>query len=344
MPQITVIVPVYKAEAFLAECVESILSQTFSDFEIILVDDGSPDNSGRLCDEYAEKYSHIRVLHQENQGQAAARNHAMAYAAGEWICFVDSDDLIHPRMLEHLHRAVRDSGAQISMCSMLEAVTLPDTFLQDREVSFEVLTMDEQTLTKLHDADEYPGWVACAKLIRRELVEGYPFRVGRVYEDNEAVGRWICKAGRLAMSREMLYFYRGNPDSTTKSEFRLKRLDYLWALESLIGFYGEAGYPAMRQRFIDRYADAVYSCCNGARYLLQRPDVVKQIERDTRAFLRREQIKLTREQFENLLEVMRPKLVKLYWPVSGAVRMLRQNSVSGLLKKIGNRIGKGDGQ
>ena len=344
MPKISVIVPVYKAEAFLTECIESILSQTFSDFEIILVDDGSPDNSGRICDGYAEKYGHIRVLHQENRGQAAARNHAMEYACGEWICFVDSDDLIHPRMLEHLYRAVCESGAQISMCRMLEAVTLPEDFLQDREVSFDVLAMDEQTLTRLHDTDEYPGWVACAKLIRRELVEGYPFREGRVYEDNEAVGRWICKGGSLAMSREMLYFYRGNPDSTTKSEFRLKRLDYLWALESLICYYGELGYHAMRKRFIDRYADAVYSCCNGARYLLQRPDVVKQIEKNTRAFLRRENIKLTREQFENLLEVMHPQLVKVYWPVSGAVRTLRQNGFSALLKKVSRRFGKGDGR
>ena len=99
MPEISVIVPVYKAEAFLADCIDSILSQTFSDFEIILVDDGSPDNSGRICEEYAAKYACIRVLHQENQGQAAARNHALTHAQGQWICYVDSDDLIHPRML-----------------------------------------------------------------------------------------------------------------------------------------------------------------------------------------------------------------------------------------------------
>ena len=99
MPEISVIVPVYKAEAFLADCIDSILSQSFSDFEIILVDDGSPDNSGRICEDYAAKYEHIHVLHQENQGQAAARNHALTHAQGQWICYVDSDDLIHPRML-----------------------------------------------------------------------------------------------------------------------------------------------------------------------------------------------------------------------------------------------------
>lgn len=100
----------------------------------------------------------------------------------------------------------------------------------------------------------------------------------------------------------------------------------------------------MRQRFVDRYIDAVYSCCNGARFLLDRPDVVREIEKNTRAFLRREHIKLDRKQFENLLEVTHPKLVKLYWPVSGAIRTLRQNGISGLMNKVCKRIGKENGQ
>lgn len=344
MAEISVIVPVYKAEAFLAECIDSILSQTFTDFEIILVDDGSPDNSGRICEDYAAKYDCIQVIRQENQGQAAARNHALACASGQWICFVDSDDLIHPGMLEHLYRAIRETNAPVSMCEMLEAIELPQDFHREREVSFDVFSMDEETLTALHDGEEYPAWVACAKLIRRDLIESYPFREGRVYEDNEAVIHWLCKGGSLARSREKLYFYRGNPDSTTKSEFRLKRLDYLWALESLIGFYTGLGYLKMRQRFVDRYIDAVYSCCNGARFLLDRPDVVREIEKNTRAFLRREHIKLDRKQFENLLEVTHPKLVKLYWPVSGAIRTFRQNGISGLMNKVCKRIGKENGQ
>lgn len=344
MPKISVIVPVYKAESFLRDCIDSVLSQTFTDYEIILVDDGSPDNCGRICDAYAANYSCVSVIHQENQGQAAARNHAMAMAKGEWICFVDSDDLIHPKTLELLYQAVMDNGTSVSMCEMLEAVTLPEDFCQDRQVQFQVLMMDEATLVALHDADKYPGWVACAKLIRRDLIEAYPFREGRVYEDNEAVCRWICRSGRLAKTETQLYFYRGNPESTTKAEFRLKKLDYLWALESIIGFYGELGYEIMRRRFIDRYADAVLSCCNGARYLLNRPDVVKQIEKQTRAFFRRENIKLTKEQFEPLLDVMHPKLITIYWPVSGAYNTLRQQGLSGLLGKVRKRFGKGEGQ
>lgn len=344
MPDISVIVPVYNAEAFLPECIDSILSQTFSDFEIILVEDGSPDHCGIICDDYAARHDRISVIHQENQGQAAARNHAMSQAKGSWICFVDSDDLIHPRMLEALYGAARTSGAPISMCEMLEAVTLPEDFRNDREIRFETLSLEEETLLALHDADKYPAWVACAKLIRRELIEHYPFREGRVYEDNEAVCRWVCEAGRLSKTQEKLYFYRGNPESTTKSQFRLKRLDYLWALESIIGHYTTLGYGKMRQRFIDRYVDAAVSCCNGARYLLNRPDVVKEIEKNTRAFLRREKIKLNITQFEALLEVTRPGLMKFYWPVRGAARTLQQQGISGLLRKVKKWIGRGVNQ
>ena len=128
MPEISVIVPVYKAEDYLHACVDSILSQTVSDFELILVDDGSPDGCGTICDDYAARDSRVRVIHQENQGQAAARNRALAVAKGEWVCFVDSDDAVHPRMLERLGQAAAESGAAMSMCRMLEAPEMPEDF------------------------------------------------------------------------------------------------------------------------------------------------------------------------------------------------------------------------
>ena len=112
MPEISVIVPVYKAEAYLHACIDSILSQTFSDFELILVDDGSPDGCGAICDDYASRDGRVQVIHQENQGQAAARNCALAVAGGEWICFVDSDDAVHPQMLERLRQAAADEQIQ----------------------------------------------------------------------------------------------------------------------------------------------------------------------------------------------------------------------------------------
>lgn len=344
MPKISVIVPVYKAEAYLADCIDSILSQTFSDLEVILVDDGSPDNCYAVCQDYARKDSRVRVLRQENRGQAAARNHAMTLAAGEWICFVDSDDLIHPQMLELLYEAAVESGAGISMCQFVEAPQLPDDFLRRREPVFQLQSMEEENLLRLYDQDEYPGWVACTKLIRREIVESYPFTEGRVFEDNEAVCRWICQAKLLAGTEEALYYYRTNEGSTTKSDFSLKKLDYLWALESITRFYGSLGYDQMKQRFADRYVDAAVESCYGARHMLSRPDVAKTIDKQARNFLRTENLQLSQAQFEALLDAAHPTLIRLYWPLSGIARTLRSGGISGLLQKAAGKLRKGDSQ
>ncbi|MBQ2007724.1 MAG: hypothetical protein II236_03515, partial [Alistipes sp.] len=109
------------------------------------------------------------------------------------------------------------------------------------------------------------------KLIRREIVESYPFTGGRVFEDNEAVSRWICRAGKLASTEKALYYYRTNNGSTTKSNFSLKKLDYLWALESITGYFGSIGYGVMQKRFADRYADAAAESCYGLRCHSSRP-------------------------------------------------------------------------
>jgi len=342
MPQISVIVPVYKAEAYLADCINSILNQSFTDLEIILVNDGSPDGSGAICDAYASREPRIAALHQENQGQAAARNHAMAVAKGSWICFVDSDDLIHPQMLQLLYDAAIQGNCGISMCQMLEAVELPDTFLQPQQERFSVVTMDEETLLALHDADQYPSWVACAKLIRREYIEHNPFAPGRVYEDNAAVCHWVCEAGKVAMMPQELYFYRGNPDSTTKKAYSLKRLDYLWALEEIISLYSRLGYFQLRQRFVDRYVEAAVGNCWVVRQELDRPDVLRKIQRDLQMLLKKYDLQLSKEQTVQLMEAMHPKLVRFYYPMDAAARTLKETGISGLVKKIAGKLHKGE--
>ena len=344
MPKITVIVPVYKVEDYLHECLDSILAQTFSDFEVILVDDGSPDRSGEICEEYARKDGRITVLHQENRGQAAARNLALKIARGKWICFVDSDDRIHPQMLQLLYDAVQNTGCLISMCQMVEAVKCPEDFAQPKSGAFEVLYMDEETLLELYDNDEYPAWVACAKLIHRVLIESYLFREGRVYEDNEAVCRWVFGAERIAKTKLPLYFYRTNLASTTKSSFNLKKLDYLWALESILRFYSSIGCVELARRFMDRYVEAVVGTCNGLRYELDRPDLIKGIQQDLRQLLKDENQTLTQGQYEALLEVAHPQAVRVYWPLSGGIRTLREEGVGAAIRKVIKQLKRGDAE
>ena len=124
MAQISIIVPVYKVEPYLRRCVDSILNQSFLDFDLILVDDGSPDTCGVICDEYAAKDSRVHVIHQKNGGLSAARNAgidwAFAHSDSSWLTFVDSDDWIHPQMLEALHNAVRKDDTSVAVCGYQE--------------------------------------------------------------------------------------------------------------------------------------------------------------------------------------------------------------------------------
>lgn len=322
MPKISVIIPVYRAENYLAECIDSILCQTFEDYELILVDDGSPDDCAAICREYLTRDSRIRFLQQENQGQGAARNYAMTVARGQWICFVDSDDVIHPQYLQILYDAAFALDVPISMCRYVEADTIPEGFCKSCEPKFGKLVMDEASLISLYDREEYPGWVACTKLVRRDIVEGYPFTSGRIFEDNEAVCRWICRAGVLASTDAQLYWYRTNGGSTTKSGFSLKKLDYLWALESITSFFGSMGYLRMQKRFADRYADAAAESCYGLRCQLQRPELAKEVYRNTRKYFRKEKLNMKRELFEKLLDAAHPERMRYYWPAAAILQRL----------------------
>ena len=122
---VSVIVPVYKVEKYLSKCLDSIVNQTYKNLEIILVDDGSPDNSGKICDEYAQKDSRIKVIHKENGGLSSARNAGLDIATGEYIAFADSDDSVHLDFVEKLYRAIKEENADIACCSV-------EDFIEDK--------------------------------------------------------------------------------------------------------------------------------------------------------------------------------------------------------------------
>lgn len=286
MPKISVIVPVYKCEQYIETCVCSVLNQTFSDFEIILVDDGSPDNSGKICDTLAENHNKITVLHQDNQGQAAARNNGVKIARGEWIHFVDSDDLIHPQMLEILHSAV-DETTQISMCGVYRGDNYPEDFFSPkRECNFKKHPINEKELVLMY-YEEYRYWIACAKLIKKEIIEKFPFTAGKIFEDNGVVFKWINETEFVNITDEQLYFYRINPDSTTQVEFSLKNLDYLWVLEEQIKFYENTYFNDMKKTVCKNYA---ITCAKMYYCLLENPkwsEEAKKIKNKLKIFIKK---------------------------------------------------------
>ena len=170
MPSISVVVPVYMVEAYLRRCVDSVLAQTFSDFELILVDDGSPDNCGAICDEYAERDSRVRVIHQANGGLSAARNAgidwAFAHSDSRWLTFIDSDDWILPRYLEVLFKAAIDNQAGVSICGLFQTYGESAEIPKDRAQEPQCFSPEDFWSRNISTAT-----VACAKLYRKECFQ-----------------------------------------------------------------------------------------------------------------------------------------------------------------------------
>lgn len=241
MPKISVIVPIYKVEQYLPACVESVLAQTVSDFELILVDDGSPDGSGAICDAYAQRDSRIRVIHQENGGLSAARNAGMDIARGDYLTFVDSDDLVSADYLMALLNAAREQDAEIAVCRFCRFTTgTPDT--RSASVPEPVTAISPRdAVCMLYRGDERNPINACAKLFHSSVIGSMRFPKGRLHEDQAFVPRVCYRALRIALVPARLYYYRDREDSITSKQFSVKRYDDIWAIDQCIQFFEAHG-------------------------------------------------------------------------------------------------------
>lgn len=233
---ISVIVPVYKVEPYLRQCIDSILAQTYTDFELILVDDGSPDNCGAICDEYARRDARIRVIHQENGGLSAARNAGIDIAKGEYLSFVDSDDMITETYLEKLLDTLTKEHADISVCGMLKFQdgTEPETSSDEIEL---VETMSgRDACLSIYRMDGKVPVMACGKLYKRGLFEEIRYPKGRIHEDDATTPRVLYNASCVVTNSTRLYLYRQRAGSIM-AHFSVKRLDGCIAVEQCIDFF-----------------------------------------------------------------------------------------------------------
>ena len=228
MPTISVIVPVYKVEGYLDRCVESILAQTFTDFELILVDDGSPDNCPAICDEWAKKDNRIKVIHKQNGGLSEARNVGFAASCGEWIAFIDSDDYVHPEMLQALYDAVQKFDVKVSVCGYKRTEGDPLEETQD-------LTATLWGAEDLYMQRNVNATVAWGKLYHRSVVLPYP--IGKLHEDEFVTYRILFACERIAVLDAELYGYFCNTTGIIRSEWSAKRLDTLKAFDEQIEYF-----------------------------------------------------------------------------------------------------------
>lgn len=259
MPSISVIVPVYKVEAFLDRCVQSILAQSFQDFELILVDDGSPDSCGRLCDAYAANDSRIHVIHQKNGGLSAARNSGIdwvfANSGSQWLAFVDSDDWVHREYLQQLYAAATETGSLVSACGLFRTGGEP----LEEQVPYvmEAMSADDYYCSEtVHGGLTAVAW---NKLYHRSLFETLRYPVDKLHEDEFTTYLAVYSAGQVGVVRGELYAYYQNPQGIMRSSWNPRRLHVLEAFENQMAFARETGRGRLLHKAAEQYVYAVHS-------------------------------------------------------------------------------------
>lgn len=240
MPKISVIVPVYNTEKYLRECLNSLCRQTLEEIQIILVDDGSQDKSGQICQEYAGEDTRIQVIHKKNGGLSDARNAGIRVASAKYIGFVDSDDSVDANFFEELYELILQTDADIAVGG-IKHVTDEGKLLTARSVEKEKSLDRHDGMQELLFSKRISNSV-CNKLFKKHLFEGISFPVGKLYEDEYVTYRLFHKAKKSVMTNTVFYYYRSNPDSITHRKFSPQELDRILASEIKIQFCQE-NYP-----------------------------------------------------------------------------------------------------
>lgn len=252
---ISVIVPVYNVAQYLEKSIASIQKQTYQNLEIILVDDGATDESGRLCDAIAEQDDRVSVLHKKNEGLSQARNDGMKQAHGDYLIFIDSDDYIHPEMIQSLYEQLVQEDADVSSCGVMNVYAndeSPQSANQD--VYF---VCDSQTFLREYlIGEKIPGTI-CNKLIKREIATALSFPKGLIYEDAYYHFDLIKLAKKYVVNTKPYYYYFHRGDSITTKPYAEKDLAYIDIYQK---FYNEVvkNYPDLKEVAFFRLAYAYF--------------------------------------------------------------------------------------
>lgn len=262
---ISVIVPVYKVEPYLDRCVRSIVEQTYTDLEIILVDDGSPDNCPAMCDAWAKKDSRIKVIHKQNGGLSDARNAGMDFASGEYIGFVDSDDWIAAEMYQTLYDILQRDNSDIAACGVQ---MVWEDGRPPKMLTYPVQKVLDSTAAMLAIIEErelkQPVWY---KLYRRNLISSIRFPVGKYHEDVFWSYQAMGAAQRVSITDTPYYFYTQRTNSIMGETFSLHRLDTLEACAQRQQYIEQQFPPLAEQAAVDFCFRCIYQQQSALRYL-----------------------------------------------------------------------------
>lgn len=229
---VSVVIPIYKVEKYLHRCVDSVLKQTYKNIEVILVDDGSPDYCGKICDEYASKDKRIKVLHKDNGGLSDARNQGTKIARGKYITYIDSDDFVESDYIEYLYNLLIDNSCDMS-------IILPHKFydnnlvtIKNKKEKIKIYNSEEALKVMLYQKNfDNAAW---GKLYLLNNIKDIEFPVGKLYEDIGTTYKYILRSNKIAYSNQKKYYYLQRKDSIMGSPFSQKEMDYVYQSEIMM--------------------------------------------------------------------------------------------------------------
>lgn len=244
MNKICIIIPIYNVEKYLPQCLDSVLEQTYQNLEIILVNDGSTDSCGEICDGYANKDSRIKVIHKENGGLSDARNAGIKIATGEFIAFIDSDDWISPNFCEILLKTALQNKAEIVECGFAKFENESEINLEKSSEKNEKFVYNTEEAVELLMKENLKQ-MACNKLFKRDIIKNIFFEKNRKHEDEFWTYQIFGNANQIVKINKVLYFYRQHSQSIMGINYNISRLDGLLALEERIDYVAK-NFPDLK--------------------------------------------------------------------------------------------------
>ena len=269
---ISVIVPIYNVEKYLDRCIKSIINQSYNNLEIILVDDGSPDRCGEMCDEWAKIDKRIIVVHKENGGLSDARNAGIDIAKGNYLSFIDSDDYVHKDFIKVLYELCIKYNSDISMCGAFETS-------KDENCNFNLQQGNEcvkysKTILERKDNIYCVAW---NKLYKKEVFKYIRYPKGKLHEDVAVINKILYYSNKIAITDLRLYFYYSNPDSIMRSSFSIKRLDILDVIYDSYLFFLEKNEMQYAYSALNDYIDTAIALYNECQVLENHQKIQKQL-------------------------------------------------------------------
>lgn len=257
--KVSVIVPVYNVEEYLDRCMYSLVNQTYENYEVLLINDGSTDSSGSICDRYAETYPFVYTYHKSNGGLSDARNFAIPYIDGDYITYVDSDDYVDNDYIEKLAKIANSEKVDVVIASHIDE-TEDGVILSKKAFNDKCVMLSSEEALEIMCYEVEFGTTACAKLVSNRLVKEFPFPKGKLYEDLATVYKYIGNAEGIVYLNSPIYHYIQRAGSIRKSNWKPAVMDVMEATSGLMDYIVKK-YPQIKSAAVQRYffsANEVY--------------------------------------------------------------------------------------